>query len=265
MSEPLIPILNNSNTLTRAYAVQKITETMHPGEDSLLEVLSLLNQLPEPNLKEQALSAAKTTLSSLNIDCREELQSSLKKILFTAEHPGLRKAATDCLYLLWLNDFVDIKDSLINLFEEPGVDELYLPAIIELIGILGYPDLIPYLENYVKHNNPVIRRKSVEAYANIGGREAVLPLINAMFDTEKEVRETALWGLDIFWVSMKDQAVPILIELLNQAYPDNIKDYIISTLKRTGDKRADAVLEQIEQEKSTHQGISYSSEKYPLL
>jgi HEAT repeat protein len=243
MNKHLARVLNKTNNLAKTYTVFEIIDRLEASSASFQEALNLMQSLPEPFLKIKILQRLRSIISKTRITEQDNALAVLTNLL-THDNYLLRQLSADCLFLLWLNEFVAVREQLLGLISQTENDPAYLSSLIESAGILAYPELVPVLTRLCDHEDFFIRKKAVEALGRIGGKEVVVPLVKALYDSDKEVRESALWGLDIFWVSMKKQAVPLLIETLGLTNNQTVKNYLLKTLRQSGDARALPILQQ---------------------
>jgi len=231
-------------SLERAFAVLELTENIKPTEDSLAELVPLLAKSREPEDLARLLTVLYNLLTTITIAKNAELRSLILQIINISPPAYIKKLAVDCLLALRLNQFCHTKEAIVSQLahtpEHP--DEIIL--LLTIVSNLGIKDNLAFLAQYCQHQNYRIRRTACEILGKSGHKECLITLIEALYDEDKEVRESAIWGLDVFWVCMEKQSVPTLIEMLNQTRSPQVKNYILATLKRSGDKRAEGVLAQ---------------------
>ena len=231
-------------SLERTFAVLEVTENIKAEESSLREILPLLAKSREPEDIERLLTVIYNLLTSVTITHGSALRPLLLQVYSMSSPDYIKKITIDCLLALRLNTFNNVKSQIIAQLElhQGSSDDIVL--LLTILGNLGVKECLPLLSQYCQHQNYFIRRTACEVLGKSGHKECLITLIESLYDEDKEVRESALWGLDIFWVCMGKQAVPTLIEMLNQTSSPQIKKYILATLKRSGDKRAEGVLAQ---------------------
>ena len=241
----------NTSELSRISTVMELSTATIATEQGLDDLSSLLHDLKRPSLQERVLCSMKSMISNIPVHYKESIQDHIVPLLSSAQ-PMIRTLATDCLSLLWLNDFTALTHSLTTLLTMSSVPKDCLPTLLEITGNLGFVSYIPFIEKYSEHESPYVRKKAVEALGKISGPEVLMPLLRALFDSDKDVREVALWGLDILWIGYQTELVPLLIDALNQTEEEPLQDYIISTLQNTRDTRAMPILEQFKSESKIH-------------
>lgn len=240
--------LSQANTkapsLERAFAVLEITENIKPTESSLKELIPMLAKSREPEDLERLLGVLYSLLTRITITTNPELRPIILQIINMSPPAYIKKLAIDCLLALRLNQFCQTKESIVAQLEQHPERPEDIILLLTIISNLGIKDSLPLLSQCCQHQNYRVRRTACEVLGKSGHKECLITLIESLYDDDKEVRESALWGLDIFWICMGKQAVPTLIEMLNQTNSPQIKSYILSTLQRSGDKRAEGVLAQ---------------------
>lgn len=231
-------------SLERAFAVLELTENIKPTEDSLAELVPLLAKSREPEDLARLLTVLYSLVTNITIAKNAELRSIILQIINISPPAYIKKLAVDCLLALRLNQFCHTKEAMVSqLAQHPeNPDEIIL--LLTIVSNLGIKDNLALLAQYCQHQNYRVRRTACEILGKSGHKECLITLIEALYDEDKEVRESAIWGLDVFWVCMEKQSVPTLIEMLNQTSSPQVKSYILATLKRSGDKRAEGVLAQ---------------------
>ena len=231
-------------SLERAFAVLELTENIKPTEDSLAELVPLLAKSREPEDLARLLTVLYSLVTTITIAKNAELRSIILQIINISPPAYIKKLAVDCLLALRLNQFCHTKEAMVSqLAQHPeNPDEIIL--LLTIVSNLGIKDNLALLAQYCQHQNYRVRRTACEILGKSGHKECLITLIEALYDEDKEVRESAIWGLDVFWVCMEKQSVPTLIEMLNQTSSPQVKSYILATLKRSGDKRAEGVLAQ---------------------
>jgi hypothetical protein len=241
---PFIQFMQQADPLTRDAGLLDLAE--QPLANPLQELSGLLADSKDPSFQKRLLALIETFLQADSVEIPDTLVAWLEQQL-SAETGAIRFASARLLARIWMKPFDPSKAVLESQIQTSDAE--LLPAVLELCGWMGNPAWIPLLEVQSRHSEYFVRQKAVEALGKIGG-ESVLPaLLNALFDPEKEVREAALWGLDIFWAEAQEDAVPSLINLLNQLPQGRMKDYVVVTLRRTNDPRLAAILVQIEEER----------------
>ncbi|MDD3043633.1 MAG: HEAT repeat domain-containing protein [Methanosarcinaceae archaeon] len=241
--EKLTGLLDSRDPIIRANAVKALGNTEDPAV-----IPPLIEMLEDPAL-----------------EVRKEAAHMLGTFGYL-EAPGAEKAVTPLIRALEDRD-EDVRISVIYSLGSFGDEEAVLPLISLLghkdaavrkaaayaLGRIGDPRAVEALTERVEtEENWLERRIMAETLIEIGGTEAVEPLIMLLEDKDYRIRQSAAMGLGKLRAT---EAVDALLEALETERERVVRQAEVSALGEIGDKRAAETLRQLSTDRNEYRHV----------
>jgi HEAT repeat protein len=98
-------------------------------------------------------------------------------------------------------------------------------AALIIIGYVGHSHDTAQVKKYLKHENPRLRIKALDASARLNRKEAETLIIDALHDEDEKVWNHAVSSLT-FVSPLSEESVSRLLELIKRELPDDKKDTV---------------------------------------
>jgi HEAT repeat protein len=203
--------LSVGSTEARAEAIEKLAKSSDP------EAMDLLIEALQDRDGQVPVKAAEALGRLRNPRSVPALVATLK-----APEPYIRWAAAEALAKIGAPAIA----SVVGVLSDP--DPAIRDVAIQALGKIG-PEAVPPLAALLRSPHRAVRETAAQALGNINDEQSVRPLIDALSDRDRTVREKAAAAL----VAVGKPAVPALFDALNHPSAE-VRKFAYTALEKLG-------------------------------